>query len=441
MSFLVDKQTLDDLNILGRHKLNSIFQIYNQVITTGGRKLLQSMFNEPLTDQNEVNSRSDMFAYFAKRDLTFPFTCEQAEALENYLSCQQGGSFFSVGLEIFWKKSLQMAAGDDEYQKLNDEVCLVVKLLNKLDDFADELQSQSGPYSSRQKQIKSILSQEKLNWLKQEKIARRFSMYQLIKYDHLLRTVAKTQMKALIELVFELDVFLAVAALGRARGFSYAEALPREANILEVEGLYHPAINPPVRNDLFLDKDRNVIFLTGANMAGKSTLMKAFGICMYLAHMGFPIAANRMRFSIKDGLYSTINIPDNLNMGYSHFYAEVLRVKTVAKEVAAGKDLLVIFDELFKGTNVKDAYEATLSITEAFSESRDCFFVISTHITEVGESLSGRCANFFFAYLPTVMDGHKPSYTYKLTEGISSDKQGMMIIENEGILDILNGTR
>jgi len=50
------------------------------------------------------------------------------------------------------------------------------------------------------------------------------------------------------------------------------------------------------------------------------------------------------------------------------------------------KDLIVIFDELFKGTNVKDAYDATLAVTEAFSKYRNCFFIISTHIIEVGEN-------------------------------------------------------
>jgi DNA mismatch repair ATPase MutS len=156
--------------------------------------------------------------------------------------------------------------------------------------------------------------------------------------------------------------------------------------------------------------------------------------------MGFPVAADEMTFSIKDGLFSSINVSDNLDMGYSHFYAEVLRVKTVAEQVAADKDLIVIFDELFKGTNVKDAYDATLSITEAFSTNRNCFFIISTHIVEVGEALRERCSNFRFTYLPTVMEGTVPRYTYRLAEGITADRHGMMIIENEGILEIIRGT-
>ena len=171
-------------------------------------------------------------------------------------------------------------------------------------------------------------------------------------------------------------------------------------------------------------------------MAGKSTFMKALGINVYLAHMGFPVAAMQMTFSVKDGIYSSINVPDNLNMGYSHFYAEVLRVKKVAEEVSSGKSLVIIFDELFKGTNVKDAYDATLAVTAAFSEYRDCLFIISTHIIEAGEVLQEQ-SNIQMLYLPTLMNGAIPTYPYLLQPGISSDRHGMMIIENEGILEML----
>jgi DNA mismatch repair ATPase MutS len=145
-----------------------------------------------------------------------------------------------------------------------------------------------------------------------------------------------------------------------------------------------------------------------------------------------------MEFSVKDGLFSSINVPDDLEHGYSHFYAEVLRVKTVAQAVDSGKNLVVIFDELFKGTNVKDAYEATLSITEAFCRHNNCIFIISTHIIEVGHALQNRSANIRFLFMPTVMQGNIPTYTYLLKEGITADRQGMMIIENEKILDLIH---
>ncbi|HWW39460.1 MutS-related protein, partial [Pedobacter sp.] len=124
-------------------------------------------------------------------------------------------------------------------------------------------------------------------------------------------------------------------------------------------------------------------------------------------------------------------------MGYSHFYAEVLRTKTVAKAVSESLDLYVLFDELFKGTNVKDAYDATLAVTEAFAANRNSFFVVSTHIIEVGEALGKACDNVQFSYLPTVMKDGIPTYPYTLSSGITTDRQGMIIIENEKIVEII----
>ncbi|MGF6847356.1 DNA mismatch repair ATPase MutS [Chitinophaga sp. W3I9] len=63
--------------------------------------------------------------------------------------------------------------------------------------------------------------------------------------------------------------------------------------------------------------------------------------------------------------------------------------------------------------------------------------MISTHIIEAGEILKQACDNVHFIYLPTRMDGNKPVYTYKLENGITDDRHGMIIINNEGILDML----
>ncbi|HEY0177683.1 MAG TPA: DNA mismatch repair protein [Pedobacter sp.] len=436
-NFFADVQTLNDLNIPGRHKNNSISRLFDVVITAGGRKLMDEMFRNPLTGAEEINKRSSIFRYFESKAITFPFTGEEFGMIENYLSSAGSSNILSAGMSCISKKILQIAAQDKEYEQLNREVCKTIELLNRFYDFANKLQDQEGAYKDQLNLIKSTFKHPKLSWLKQERGVNELSLLKLVRYDYQLRTAMHEQMKQLTEMIFHLDVYIAVSAVGKQRGFNYAVASPKNSNKLSITGLYHPAVEHAVGNSLSLHQEMNVIFLTGANMAGKSTLMKSFGISIYLAHMGFPVAASQMEFSVKDGLYSSINVSDNLDMGHSHFYAEVLRVKTIAEEVAADKDLFVIFDELFKGTNVKDAYDATLAITEAFSENRNCFFMISTHIVEVGETLRKQCDNFRFTYLPTIMKGNIPAYTYQLKEGITTDRQGMVIIENEGIIEMI----
>ncbi|MDB5159598.1 MAG: mismatch repair protein, partial [Mucilaginibacter sp.] len=161
---------------------------------------------------------------------------------------------------------------------------------------------------------------------------------------------------------------------------------------------------------------------------------------LYVAHVGFPVAARAMEFAVMDGIYTTINLPDNLGMGASHFYSEVLRVKKMAVELSHGKSLFVVFDELFRGTNVKDAHEATVDVTRAFAKRSDSLFIISSHIVEAGEDLKKQ-PTIGFQYLPTKMNGHVPAYTYTLEEGITDDRHGMIIIRNEGILEILENGR
>lgn len=176
-------------------------------------------------------------------------------------------------------------------------------------------------------------------------------------------------------------------------------------------------------------------------MAGKSTLMKSLGIALYLAHIGVPVPANRLVFSPRDALYTSINLPDNIQMGYSHYYAEVLRVKRVAEQLVQGRKLFVLFDELFRGTNVKDAYDGTIAITTRLYQHPLCQFILSTHIIEAGEFLERDYPDIQYLYLPTRLEAGKPVYTYTLTPGITSDRHGMVIIENEGIIDLLTRPR
>ncbi len=173
-------------------------------------------------------------------------------------------------------------------------------------------------------------------------------------------------------------------------------------------------------------------------MAGKSTLMKSVGIALYLGHMGFPVAAEAFEFAVRDGIYTSINLADNLSMGASHYYAEVLRVKEVTSALHEGKQLFIVFDELFRGTNVKDAYDATIALTTAFCNKRSSQFIISTHIMEAGEVLQKQPLPIRYQYLPTEMKGNTPVYTRVLKNGITADRHGMVIIHNEGILEMLD---
>lgn len=442
MSFITDKQTLDDLNLLGKYKQHSIFSLFNKVKTTGGEQLLHKMFQTPLMDPAAINNRSEIFKCFQSKQIGFPFSNEQFSIAENYLSGGSANNYPVTLLNLARKKLTATVIKDEEYPILQNGLQQTITVLNQCKTFISQLEEgqkiEKHPFSAELHIVKTILNDQKLDWLKAEQAnsASPLSLKKTARYDHLMRYTLRSELQTVMETFYQLDVYMAVAKLAKERDFGYAQALPKENNIFTASELRHPNIDKAVANPVSFSQDSNMIFLTGANMAGKSTFMKSFGINVYLAHMGFPVAAKEMKFSVKEGIYSSINVPDNLDMGYSHFYAEVLRVKKVAEEVNKEKDLVIIFDELFKGTNVKDAYDATLAVTAAFSEYRNCLFIISTHIIEAGEVLKQQ-SNIKMLYLPTIMNGNIPAYTYKLQPGISSDRHGMMIIENEGILEML----
>ncbi|HMI03995.1 MAG TPA: hypothetical protein VK541_16025 [Pedobacter sp.] len=437
--FVTDKQTMDDLNILGKYKNNSIYSIFNKVITVGGEKLLDKMFQHPLTDDVKINERSKRFGYFGNKEFKFPFNSEKVTEMQNYLSVSGTENFLAVYMTTFRKKWLDYLGLPTEYNLVKTGLYATIKILKDLKAFTNTIESQDpkNPYHEEIRSINKIFSDKRITALLNEQENQPITIFNVAKYSHLLRNELWQELKMVTDMIFEFDVVIAISAVAKKRGFSYAHTLPGTRNTIRIEDLSHPGISKAVHNSLFINGDSNIMFLTGANMAGKSTFMKSFGVSLYLAHMGFPVSAKELEFSVRDGIYSSINVPDNLSMGYSHYYAEVLRVKKIALEVRDSKNLIVIFDELFKGTNVKDAYDATLSVTEAFGENKNCSFVISTHIIEVGEELRERCENMQFVYLPTIMNGAVPTYTYKLQRGITTDRHGMMIIENEGILEIL----
>ncbi len=442
MKFEIDSQTLEDLNILGKYKTNSIFSLFNKTVTRRGELLLERFFLNPYTDASLINEQSSKFSLFQTHNLTFPFSGEEMSRVEHYLESSDHKNILISFLHSSKRKLLQLIARDKEYGILEEGFSATVDFLKRIQvhitDMGNNPAVKSNPYYESVKKIFSILENRRLAWIfsldKDEPITfLRFALY-----DHKVRYTLSDSLNKLLELMYEMDVMAAVSGVGKERGFHYAAACESgPASYIELKGVGHPAISNAVTNDLAIGNKLNVFFLTGANMAGKSTLMKSFGVSVYLAHMGFPVPARSMNFTVLQGLYTSINVPDDLSMGYSHFYAEVVRVKKIATAAASGKKFAIIFDELFKGTNVKDAYDATVTITDSFSKIKECIFIISTHIMEAGVTLRDSNNHMQFQYLPTVLDGNVPRYTYTLQQGISDERHGMRIVNNEKIIEII----
>lgn len=441
MSFIIDQQTLDDLTIFGKRGSDSIYAIFNHTHTKGGADILEHMFRAPLSDQQTIKHRSEIIQFFRNLNtaLSFPFSPDLFDSAEEYLKNIDTRSQLRAEEDTLHRKVNGLLGTDGAYQSIQKGVLSLIEIVNKTRRFLTEIESDAikTPYQVELSEIHLILNNEELIPLFKDSGKAKLSYEHTAQLDKLLRFSKRAEILKLLKYIYQLDVYIAVAKVALKRNLAFPVVLSKENNIIKLQEVFHPQLSNPTSNSITITSESHIIFLTGANMAGKSTFMKSLGIAMFLAHMGFPVPAKSMEFSVKDGIFTTINLPDSLSMGYSHFYAEVLRVKKVAELLSQDKNLFVMFDEMFRGTNVKDAYDATVALSEAFDTKKDCTFIISTHITEAGEVLKQRSRGISFKYLPTVMNGQVPEYTYQLQSGISEDRHGMIIINNEGILDIL----
>lgn len=439
MLFATDKQTQEDLNIYARQGKDSILSLFNRTSTINGSKLLEELFRYPLSDAAAINMRSAKISYLQNLKTSFPFRAELFDRAEQYLANKDERTQIPAERPTLEKKLTSLVSSNADYNQITSGIGSLIEIMQRLNHLlTDTLLLAGSPFISDEEtgNINNVLNSEPFKQLLAENPKSKLVHQKLALYDNMLRFRHQETVQQVLRYIYQLDVYLTVARVAAERNFVFPKALPREAHVIKIIGFYHPQLKNAVPNTLNISADSNVVFLTGANMAGKSTFMKSLGIAMYLAHMGFPVAANGMEFSVLDGIYTTINLPDNLGIGASHFYAEVLRIKKIAKELSSGANIFVIFDELFRGTNVNDAYEATIAITTAFARKYNSVFVISTHIIEAGEVLK-ELPNISFKYLPTRMKGSIPEYTYTLESGITDDRHGMIIINNEGILELL----
>ncbi|WP_316817105.1 MutS-related protein [Pedobacter nyackensis] len=436
MHFTTDQQTLNDLNIFGKPGSDSIFSLFDKTQTRGGSAYIQEMFRYPMADVDKINQRVAVLQYYTDSGLTFPFKTELFDVIEQYLENTDERSKLPAKAPSVADRLKGLIAEDPHLKNIDAGVMAIQELFVALKIFFEK--PTSSQVEIEVEPMRKLLLDADLEDFLREKNGKSLTYETLAIYDVLLRFRMRERIKTCLQSIYRLDAYLSIAKLAKDKGFCYPVASSANHQEVLLAGVYHPHVKGAIANSLEIDPQGNVIFLTGANMAGKSTLMKSLGIAMYLAHMGFPIAAKSMSFSVREGIYTSINLPDNLSKGISHFYAEVLRIKKVSQELGQDKNLFIIIDELFRGTNVKDAYEATVAITAAFAGKRNCMFVVSTHIMEAGETLKAKCSNIRFVYLPTKMEGTKPVYTYRLESGITEDRHGMIIVNNEGIVELLN---
>lgn len=205
---------------------------------------------------------------------------------------------------------------------------------------------------------------------------------------------------------------------------------------LEARELGHPLLprDRRVANDVHLGDEGaapSALLVTGSNMSGKSTLLRAIGVNAVLAQAGAPVCAARLSMR-PAAVRTSMRISDSLEQGVSHFYAELLRLKRVVDSANQGERVLFLLDEILHGTNSRERILGARAVVKHLID-HGAIGAVSSHdlgLSPLEEETGGRVVNMHFEEL--VVEG-KMSFDYRLKPGVVSTANALRLMKLAGI--------
>ncbi len=310
-----------------------------------------------------------------------------------------------------------------------------LKGMSKIVELLDENDT-SEPLKTTLTEIKKMLDAGKWDWINKIEKPAFLNGEQILKLGHILLYRFRHQMHSLLQLHARLDAWYSMAKITNEKQLCFPEFLDSKEPFINMEGLYHLLVTDAVPYHISINRQKNFLFLTGANMAGKSTFIKSVGVAAFLAHTGMGVPAKKMQLSVFDGLLSNINVIDNIVKGESYFFNEVQRIKKTITKINDGRKWLILIDELFKGTNVQDAMKCSTTVIEGLLKISNSLFILSTHLYEIAEDLK-KHPNILFRYFETGLNNDELYFNYHLHEGVSNDRMGYLILKQQGVVGLI----
>ncbi len=214
---------------------------------------------------------------------------------------------------------------------------------------------------------------------------------------------------------------------------SFPELLDVAGGRLEAQGLGHPLMRESqcVPNDVRLGGDLRLLIVSGSNMSGKSTLLRAVGLNVVLAWAGAPVRAQSFAVSPLT-VGASIRVLDSLQDGKSRFYAEITRLREIVNLASGVRTVLFLLDELLSGTNSHDRKIGAEAIVRSLID-RGAMGMITTHdlaLSHIADDLPGRAMNVHFA--DTLEDG-RLHFDYRLQPGIVERSNALDLMRSVGL--------
>lgn len=433
----IDHQSFNDISIFHPEEEFSIFHKLNFTRTVGGREWLRKFFSEPHNDLNKITGTQKVIRTFMEHIQHWPSEITNGTVLviDKFLDYPLDPiSEAPASLNNIFYKWLHNA----DYSMIKYSVPHFADFFRGIRKVAELLEGLDLPANIKLyiDRINGLLKEAPLQKLAETEAGQRFSIRQNLYFAYHLRGRYRNNTLEMIDTFSRLDAWYSMAVAVKTYKLSFPEFVEQDTPLVDAKGLYHILLPEPVAYDLHMSPDQNFLFLTGANMAGKSTLIKSVGASVFLAHIGMGVPAEKMKLTLFDGLLSNINVVDNIAKGESFFFNEVQRIKNTIEKINDGKKWLVLIDELFKGTNVQDAMKCSLTVIKGLIKIKNSLFILSTHLYEIGEELKAY-PNISFRYFETTVHDDQLSFSYQLKEGISNDRIGYVILKREKVVDML----
>lgn len=203
---------------------------------------------------------------------------------------------------------------------------------------------------------------------------------------------------------------------------------------LEAESVGHPLIpkEENVHNDITFKGKRNILIVTGPNMAGKTTFLKTLGVNVVLGLAGAPVCARRFVISALK-VYTSMKVTDSLDKKLSLFYAELQRLKMIMDAIMRKEPVFFLIDEMLKGTNESDRHKGAIALIRQLVES-DANGVLATHdleLTKLEKEYPDNIANYHF---DGYIEDDRLLFDYILREGICQSSNALELMKKVGLI-------
>jgi DNA mismatch repair protein MutS len=433
----IDKISFNDISIFHPEEEFSIFHRLNFTRTVGGKEWLRKFFTEPHNDLKKILGTQKVIRTLMEHVKDWPTDISNGTVLvmDKFLDYALDPiSENSNPLNSLLYKWLHI----EDYSMVKYSITHFADFYRGIKNIALLLEDPDLPINIKLyiDRITGLLKEPVLQKLSETTHGQKFSVQENLYYGYHLRGRYRNGTLELIDIFSRLDAWYSMAVAVRTYRLTFPEFVEQQTPLVEAKGLYHILLPKPVPYDLRMNPEHNFLFLTGANMAGKSTLIKSVGSAVFLAHIGMGVPAEKMKLTLFDGLLSNINVVDNIAKGESFFFNEVQRIKNTIEKINNGKKWLVLIDELFKGTNVQDAMKCSTTVIKGLIKIKNSLFILSTHLYEIGNELSNY-PNISFRYFETLVKDDQLEFSYQLKEGISNDRIGYVILKREKVVEML----